>query len=90
MIRGWLVILFCCVLFVPGCQCAAQMAKGWQSQTAGLQRKITLYDYSGRAIGSWRALTVIDIDSSQQITFLDSTGARILTHGGILVAEENR
>ena len=83
-------VLLAMVAFVPGCQCAQQIAKGWQSQTSGLQRKVTIYDYNGHAIGSWRANTVIDIDTSQQVTFMDSTGARILIHGGILVAEEGR
>jgi len=59
-----------------------------ESQTAGLQRSVRLYDHNGHLISSWNSKTVIDADSGGLTTFFDSTGCRVLVNGGILVSVE--
>lgn len=86
MKKAALVLLLAVMAFVPGCQCADQMAMDFRSDTRGLDRTIRLYDYAGHELGTWRARTTIDADSGGLTTFFDSTGARVLVNGGILVA----
>lgn len=83
-----LYTLLLVLAFFPGCQCTKQMMKGWESQTTGLRRIITVYDYTGKVLGRWEALTVIDADSGGLTTFFDEKGKRVLVNGGILIAVE--
>lgn len=83
-----LYTLLLVMAFFPGCQCIQQMSKGWESQTTGLYRTITVYDYTGKQLGQWKARTVIDADSGGLTTFFDEKGNRVLVNGGILIAIE--
>lgn len=83
-----LALLLVCMALVPGCQCWHQFTTDWTSQTAGLNRTVSLFDYNGHVLGTWRSKTVIDADSGGLTTFFDSTGHRVLVNGGILVSVE--
>lgn len=87
---SWAGIILLCVLMPmsAGCQCAMQCAREWQSQTAGLNRDVELYDYGGNLIARWNTKSVIDNDTAGVTAFFDSTGNRIVTHGGILISRE--
>ncbi len=55
----------------------------------GLDRTITLYDYSGNVIDSWTG--TFDVQESETKVFFDDseTGKRVIIYNGIVVNEEN-
>jgi len=83
-----LAVCIALLALVPGCQCWHLFTADVASQTSGLNRKVTVYDYSGHVLGTWNSRTVIDADSGGLTTFFDSTGNRVLVNGGILVSVE--
>lgn len=86
-----LVVLCAAMPGIPGCQCMMQCMKGFESQTTGINRTTSVYDYNGHLLGRWSSKTVIDADSGGLTTFFDSTGTnRVLVNGGILVSVEHR
>ena len=52
----------------------------------GLNRSVTLYDYSGKEIRKWEGK--IDIADSQIETDFIVDGKKVVIHGGITVIEE--
>lgn len=79
-----LAVLIALIALVPGCQCWHQFTADVASQTTGLNRTVTVYDYNGRTLGTWTSKTVIDAERSGITTFFDSTGHRVLVNGGTL------
>jgi len=70
-----------------GCASCSRSLKSLESDmSGGMDRKVTLYDYSGKEIQSWEGW--IDLDNSEEETFFDLNGKRVVIHGGIVVAEE--
>lgn len=55
--------------------------------TGGLDRTVTVYSYNGEKLGEWSGK--FDVSSSEQETFFDINGKRVILQGGIIINEEN-
>lgn len=55
--------------------------------TGGLDRTVTVYSYDGEKLGEWSGK--FDVSSSEQETFFDINGKRVIIQGGIIINEEN-
>lgn len=55
--------------------------------TGGLDRTVTVYSYDGEKLGEWSGK--FDVSSSDQETFFDINGKRVIIQGGIIINEEN-
>ena len=55
--------------------------------TGGLDRTVTVYSYDGEKLGEWSGK--FDVSSSEQETFFDINGKRVILQGGIIINEEN-
>lgn len=55
--------------------------------TGGLDRTVTVYSYDGEKLGEWS--DKFDVSSSEQETFFDINGKRVIIQGGIIINEEN-
>lgn len=53
----------------------------------GLERTVTVYDYNGGEIESWTGK--FDVSSSENETYFDIDGKRVIIQGGIVINEEN-
>ena len=54
----------------------------------GLDRTVTVYDYSGNEIRSWTGKFDVS-ESENEVYFDDENGKRVIIHGGIVINEEN-
>ena len=54
----------------------------------GLDRTVTVYDYSGNEIRSWTGKFDVS-ESENEVYFDDEDGKRVIIHGGIVINEEN-
>ena len=54
--------------------------------TGGLDRTVTVYSYNGEKLGEWSGK--FDVSSSDQETFFDINGKRVILQGGIIINEE--
>ena len=54
--------------------------------TGGLDRTVTVYSYDGEKLGEWSGK--FDVSSSDQETFFDINGKRVILQGGIIINEE--
>ena len=54
--------------------------------TGGLDRTVTVYSYDGEKLGEWSGK--FDVSSSEQETFFDINGKRVILQGGIIINEE--
>ena len=52
----------------------------------GLERTVTLYDYTGKKIERWTGK--FDVSESENEVYFDVDGKRVIIHGGIVVNEE--
>ena len=52
----------------------------------GLERTVTLYDYTGKEIERWTGK--FDVSESENEVYFDVNGKRVIIHGGIVVNEE--
>ena len=52
----------------------------------GLERTVTLYDYTGKEIERWTGK--FDVSESENEVYFDVDGKRVIIHGGIAVNEE--
>lgn len=55
--------------------------------TGGLDRTVTVYSYDGEKLGEWSGK--FDVSSSEQETFFDINGKRVIIQGGIIINEEH-
>ena len=55
--------------------------------TGGLDRTVTVYSYDGEKLGEWSGK--FDVSSSDQETFFDINGKRVILQGGIIINEEH-
>lgn len=80
-------LLIASVLFAG---CTGEQKRGIKSiksnWTGGLNRVVTLYDYNGKVIKTWKG--TIDMSDSEKETDFMLDGKRIIVHGGITVVEE--
>lgn len=54
----------------------------------GLDRTVTVYDYSGNEIRSWSGKFDVS-ESENEVYFDNEDGKRVIIHGGIVINEEN-
>lgn len=62
--------------------------KSWRSNyTGGLYRIVSVYDYNGNLLREYGP-AMIDISESENETFFDYNGQRIVIHNAIVIIEE--
>lgn len=62
--------------------------KSWRSNyTGGLYRIVSVYDYNGNLLREYGP-AMIDISESENETFFDYNGNRIVIHNAIVIVEE--
>lgn len=82
------VALFVTAINMGGCASCSRGFKSFDSNVSGgLNRTVTLYDYSGKEIKSWRGK--IDLAETEDEVWFDLDGKRVNLNGGIVVVEEN-
>lgn len=81
-----LVLMFLLIPFLSGCGSLSNQLKHFQSSMIGLNREISLYDYSGKVIRIWETRSKIE-DNGGTVYFLDAHG-KAITISGIYVIEE--
>jgi hypothetical protein len=84
-----LCLVVVCVLFIGNCfggQARQHIVKTFQSNTVGLEREISVYDYTGKRIEYWRGKTTIDT-SHGDVDFI-LNGKRNVVRGGIVIIKE--
>ena len=74
------------VLGLGGCASCGRQWKTMESNTAGLNRKITLYNDKGEVMREWEGVISLGDDDAQIMFDLD--GKRYVLQGGIVVVEE--
>ena len=82
---------FICMLLIGSlCGCAS-FQRGMKSIgsniTGGLDRTVTVYSYDGKKLGEWSGK--FDVSSSEQETFFDIDGKRVILQNGIIINEEH-
>ena len=55
--------------------------------SGGIERTVTVYGYNGEEIQSWTGK--FDVTESDQETYFDIDGKRVIIQGGIIINEEN-
>ena len=76
------------VVCMSGCASTQRTIKSIGSEISnGLERTVTVYDYSGNEIKSWTGK--FDVSSSENEVYFDKDGKRVIIHGGIVINEEN-
>ena len=83
-----LVLIFATIFLLTGC---ASMERGMKTITSdwggGLNRTVTVYDYTGDPIRSWTGK--IDISESENEVWFDLNGKRTIIQGGIIIVQED-
>ena len=82
---------FICMLLIGSlCGCAG-FQRGMKSIgsniAGGLNRTVTVYSYDGKKLGEWSGK--FDVSSSEQETFFDIDGKRVILQNGIIINEEH-
>lgn len=76
------------VLALTGC---ASLSRAWKSfgsdVTGGLNRTVTAYSYDGDVLGQWSGK--FDVSESENETFFDINGKRVIIQNAIIINEEN-
>ena len=76
------------IVCLSGCASTRRAIKSIDSEFSnGLERTVTVYDYSGNEIKSWTGK--FDVSSSENEVYFDKDGKRVIIHGGIVINEEN-
>lgn len=57
--------------------------------SGGLNRTVTVYDYSGQKIKSWSGKFDVKETDRNSVYFDTSEGKRVIISGGIIINEEN-
>lgn len=82
------VLLAAMVLSLTSCASWNRMWKSFGSDiSGGLNRTVTVYSYDGDVLGQWSGK--FDVSESEQETYFDINGKRIIIQGGIVINEEN-
>lgn len=82
--------LTCMLLIGSLCGCAGfqrSMKSIGSNITGGLDRTVTVYSYDGKKLGEWSGK--FDVSSSEQETFFDIDGKRVILQNGIIINEEH-
>ena len=81
LVIGLLVLIFSGANF-------QRTLKSWKSNyTGGLYRIVSVYDYNGNLLREYGP-AMIDISESENETFFDYNGNRIIIHNAIVIVEE--
>ena len=76
------------MLALTGC---ASWGRAWKSFvsdiTGGLNRTVTAYSYDGDVLGQWSGK--FDVSESENETFFDINGKRVIIQNAIIINEEN-
>ena len=82
------VLLATMVLSLAGCASWNRELKSFGSDiSGGLNRTVTVYSYDGDVLGQWSG--TFDVSESENETFFDVGGKRVIIQGGIVINEEN-
>ena len=87
-----IAVTICVVLlggvFVFNTASIQRKIKSWRSEIdGGLERTVTVYDYTGKEIRHWTGK--FDVSESESETYFDDEdGKRVVIHGGIVINEE--
>ena len=83
------ILVAAAAIGTTGCsETTKRSIKSLQSEYGGgLNRTVTVYDYSGNEIDSWTGK--FDVTASENELFFDLDGKRVIIHGGIVINEEN-
>ena len=82
------VVLTIGIVCMSGCASTQRKIKSIGSEiSGGLERTVTVYDYSGNEIKSWTGK--FDVSESENEVYFDLDGKRVIIHGGIVINEEN-
>lgn len=82
--------LTCMLLIGSLCGCAGfqrNIKSIGSNITGGLDRTVTVYSYDGKKLGEWSGK--FDVSSSEQETFFDIDGKRVILQNGIIINEEH-
>lgn len=83
-----MILVLITILSLAGCASWQREMKTISSDLGGgLNRTVTVYDYNGNPIQSWTGK--IDISESDNETWFDLDGKRIIIQGGIIIIQEN-
>ncbi len=77
-----LIVALCC-----SCGRMQNVTKHFHSWATGLDRKITLYDLSGKVIKEWKTKAQIE-DNGGSVYFIDSNGKAVTVSGTFIIQEE--
>ena len=81
-------LLAAMMLALTGC---ASLSRAWKSfgsdVTGGLNRTVTAYSYDGDVLGQWSGK--FDVSESENETFFDINGKRVIIQNAIIINEEN-
>ena len=81
-------LLTAIVLALTGCASWNRELKSFESDiSGGLNRTVTVYSCDGDILGQWSG--TFDVSQSENETFFDVNGKRVIIQGGIIVNEEN-
>ena len=79
------------IVVLTMCTGCASWRRSWKSIksdiTNGLERTVTVYDYSGEKIKSWSGKFDVS-ESETEVYFDNEDGKRVIIHGGIVINEE--
>lgn len=86
-----IAIIAVVIVVLTMCTGCASWRRSWKSFksdiTNGLERTVTVYDYSGEKIKSWSGK--FDVSQSETEVYFDNEdGKRVIIHGGIVINEE--
>lgn len=81
LIIGFLVLMF------NGAGFQRTLKSFKSNYTGGLYRTVSVYDYSGNLLREYGP-AMIDISESENETFFDYNGNRIVIHNAIVIVEE--
>ena len=83
-----LALILVTIFMLTGC---ASMERDMKTITrdwgSGLNRTVTVYDYTGDPIKSWSGK--IDISESENEVWFDLNGKRTIIQGGIIIVQED-
>ena len=81
-------LLVALVLALTGCASWNRELKSFGSDiTGGLNRTVTVYSYDGDVLGQWSGK--FDVSESENETFFDIDGKRVIIQNAIIINEEN-
>lgn len=83
-----LLLVFATIILLTGCASQQREMKTISSDWGGgLNRTVTVYDYTGNPIQSWTGK--IDLSESENEVWFDLNGKRTIIQGGIIIVQEN-